>query len=192
MVEFLKGKLVEKNPAHIVVECNGVGYFVNISLNTFSAIGDNENILIYIHQVIREDAHLLFGFHDVEERRVFRSLLNVNGVGANTARTILSSMNGDEVRTAVASGNVKAFEKIKGIGGKTAQRIIVDLSGKLDFSQINDSGASSGSVLKYEALSALVTLGFDKNNAEKAIDKIIISHNNIDVEQLIKLALKNM
>lgn len=192
MIEFLRGRLIEKNPAHLIIECNGVGYFVNISLNTYSAVGDDENVLIYIHQVIREDVHLLFGFKETDERQVFRSLLGVNGVGANTARTILSSMNGEEVRTAVASGNVKAFEKIKGIGGKTAQRIIVDLSGKLDFSKVGESGTGKGSVLKYEALSALSTLGFDKNNAEKAIDKILIEHNNIGVEQLIKMALKNM
>lgn len=192
MIEFLRGRLIEKNPAHLIIECNGVGYFVNISLNTYSAVGDDENVLIYIHQVIREDAHLLFGFKEVEERQVFRSLLNVNGVGANTARTILSSMNGDEVRAAVAAGNVKAFEKIKGIGGKTAQRIIVDLSGKLDFSQVGEAGGGKGSVLKNEALSALSTLGFDKNNAEKAIDKILVEHNNIGVEQLIKMALKIM
>lgn len=192
MIEFLRGRLIEKNPAHLVIECNGVGYFVNISLNTYSAVGDEENVLIYIHQVIREDAHLLFGFKEAEERQVFRSLLNVNGVGANTARTILSSMNGEEVRTAVAAGNVKAFEKIKGIGGKTAQRIIVDLSGKLDFSQVGDTGSGKGSLLKNEALSALSTLGFDKKNAEKAIDKILVEHNNIGVEQLIKMALKIM
>lgn len=192
MIEFLRGRLVEKNPAHLIIECNGVGYFVNISLNTYSAVGDDENVMIYIHQVIREDAHLLFGFKEAEERQVFRSLLNVNGVGANTARTILSSMNGEEVRTAVAAGNVKAFEKIKGIGGKTAQRIIVDLSGKLDFSQVGETGGGKGSVLKNEALSALSTLGFDKNNAEKAIDKILVEHNNIGVEQLIKMALKIM
>lgn len=192
MIEFLKGRLVEKNPAFLVVECNGVGYYVNISLNTYSSVADEEQIMIYIHQVIREDAHLLFGFKDADERKVFRSLLNVSGVGANTARTILSSMNPSEVREAIASGNSKAFEKIKGIGGKTAQRIIVDLSGKLDLSQISESSSGVSSQSKNEALSALTTLGFDKNQAEKAIDKILASHNNPKVEELIKLALKNM
>lgn len=192
MIEFLKGRLVEKNPAHLVIDCQGVGYFVNISLNTYSSVGDDETIMVYIHQVIREDAHLLFGFKDADERKVFRSLLSVSGVGANTARTILSSMNPSEVREAIASGNVKAFEKIKGIGGKTAQRIIVDLSGKLDLSQVTDIGANPTSLAKNEALSALTTLGFDKNQAEKAIDKILATHNNPKVEELIKLALKNM
>jgi Holliday junction DNA helicase RuvA len=192
MIEFLKGRLVEKNPAHLIIDCNGVGYFVNISLNTYSAVGSEENVMIYIHQVIREDAHLLFGFKEADERKVFRSLLGVSGVGANTARTILSSMTPDEVREAITLGNVKAFEKIKGIGGKTAQRIIVDLSGKLDLSQLGDSSGSPSSLSKNEALSALTTLGFDKNAAEKAIDKILATHNNMKVEELIKMALKNM
>lgn len=192
MIEFLKGRLVEKNPAHLVIDCNGVGYFVNISLNTFSAVGNEESILIFIHQVIREDAHLLFGFKEADERKVFRSLLSVSGVGANTARTILSSMTPNEVREAIAAGNVKAFEKIKGIGGKTAQRIIVDLTGKLDLTQLGETGGSPSSVAKNEALSALTTLGFDKNGAEKAIDKILAQHNNMKVEELIKMALKNM
>jgi Holliday junction DNA helicase RuvA len=192
MIEFLKGRLVEKNPAHLIIDCGGVGYFVNISLNTYSAVGAEENVLIYIHQVIREDAHLLFGFKEIDERKVFRSLLGVSGVGANTARTILSSMTPDEVREAITLGNVKAFEKIKGIGGKTAQRIIVDLSGKLDLSQLSETGGSPSSLSKNEALSALTTLGFDKNAAEKAIDKILSAHNNMKVEELIKMALKNM
>jgi Holliday junction DNA helicase RuvA len=192
MIEFLKGRLTEKNPAYLIIECNGVGYYVNISLNTYSAVTDEETVMIYTHQVIREDAHLLFGFKDADERKVFRSLLSVSGVGANTARTILSSMNPAEVREAIAAGNSKSFEKIKGIGGKTAQRIIVDLSGKLDLSQLAETGAGSGSLAKNEALSALTTLGFDKNAAEKALDKITASHNNMKVEELIKLALKNM
>lgn len=192
MIEFLKGRMAEKNPAHVIIECNGVGYFVNISLNTYAAIGDDENIMLFIHQVIREDAHLLFGFKEAEERRVFRSLLSVSGVGANTARTILSSMNADEVKSAIASGNVKSFEKIKGIGAKTAQRIIVDLSGKIDLSVTSGSATGSFSQSKHEALSAMVTLGFDKSQAEKAIDKILATHNNVRVEELIKLALKNM
>jgi len=192
MIEFLKGRLVEKNPAHLIIDCNGVGYFVNISLNTYSGVGTEENVMIYIHQVIREDAHLLFGFKEADERKVFRSLLGVSGVGANTARTILSSMTPDEVREAITLGNVKAFEKIKGIGGKTAQRIIVDLSGKLDLSQLSETGGSPSSLSKNEALSALTTLGFDKNSAEKAIDKILSTHNNMKVEELIKMALKNM
>jgi Holliday junction DNA helicase RuvA len=122
MIEFLKGRLVEKNPAHLVVDCNGVGYFVNISLNTYSAVGSEENVTIYIHQVIREDAHLLFGFKEADERKVFRSLLGVSGVGANTARTILSSMTPDEVREAITLGNVKAFEKIRFISIRRFKR----------------------------------------------------------------------
>ncbi len=192
MIEYLKGRLAEKNPAYLIVDCNGVGYYVNISLHTYSAVGEDENIKVFIHQVIREDAHLLFGFIDQDERKVFRSLLSVSGVGANTARTIISSMNPTEIRSAIGTGNVKAFEKIKGIGGKTAQRIIVDLSGKIDLTILSEGSSNIISPVKNEALSALSTLGFDKNAAEKAIDKILLTHNNIKVEELIKLALKNM
>ncbi len=190
MIEFIKGRMTEKNPAYVVIDCQGVGYFLHISLNTFSQIGNDETVMLYAHQVIREDAHLLFGFKSKEERTVFRSLLSVSGVGASTARMVLSSMSADEVQTAIASGNVNAFQKIKGIGAKTAQRIIVDLSGKIE--KIELGGSAPGGLIRQEALAALVTLGFDKSASEKAIDKVIATDNNLPVEQLIKLALKNM
>lgn len=191
MIEFIKGRLAEKNPAYVVIECGGVGYFLNISLHTYSKLGNNENIQLYTHQVIREDAHVLFGFKEAEERSVFRSLLSVSGVGASTARMILSSMSPAEIQSAIAVGNVSAFQKIKGIGNKTAQRIIVDLSGKIEKLDIS-AGSPGYSPVRSEALSALTTLGFDKFQAEKSIDKILALHNNINVEELIKTALKNM
>jgi len=191
MIEFVKGRLAEKNPAYVVIECNGIGYFLHISLNTYSKIGSNENVQLHTHQVIREDAHLLFGFKELEERTVFRSLLSVSGVGASTARMILSSMTPAEIQSAIAMGNVSAFQKIKGIGNKTAQRIIVDLSGKIEKIDIS-AGQGGASLVRAEALSALSVLGFDKNQAEKSVDKILATHNNINVEELIKTALKNM
>lgn len=190
MIEFIKGKLVEKNPAYVVIDNNGMGYFLHISLATYSQLGNDEAVLLYTHQVIREDAHLLFGFITKDERSVFRSLLSVNGVGASTARMVLSSINPEEVRAAVANGQVSTFQKIKGIGAKTAQRIIVDLSGKID--KLDLTGSDSGNSTRNEALSALITLGFDKTNAEKSIDKVLGQYNNLSVEELIKLALKNM
>lgn len=191
MIEFVRGRLIEKNPAFVVIECSGIGYLLHISLTTFSQISNEENVLLYTHQVIREDAHLLFGFGTKDERIVFRNLLSVSGVGASTARMVLSSIGPDEVQSAIASGNVSTFQKIKGIGAKTAQRIIVDLSGKIEKLDLSGSGSTS-SALRQESLSALTTLGFDKSTAEKAIDKILALDNNIAVEQLIKLALKNM
>lgn len=191
MIEFVKGRLIEKNPAYVVIDCHGIGYLLHISLNTYTQIGKEELVSLFTHQVIREDAHLLFGFSTKDERLVFRNLLSVSGVGASTARMVLSSIGPDEVKLAIASGSVTTFQKIKGIGAKTAQRIIVDLSGKIDKIDLNDSG-SINSTLKNEALGALTTLGFDKAAAEKAINKIIGEDNNLPVEQLIKLALKNM
>jgi holliday junction DNA helicase RuvA len=190
MYEYFRGRLVEKNPAHVVIDCNGVGYLLHISLNTYSALGNDENQLLYAHEVIREDAHLIFGFKSQEERTIFKNLLSVTGVGASTARMVLSSMTPSEVQSAIATGNVSAFQRIKGIGAKTAQRIIIDLSGKVEKLELTLPGTTGK--LRSEALSALVTLGFDRLNAEKSIDKILAADNNLSVEQLIKSALKNM
>jgi Holliday junction DNA helicase RuvA len=189
MIEFIKGKLVEKNPSYIVIEVNGIGYIVQVSLNTYSAISSHEEALIHIHEIIREDAHLLYGFFSKDERVVFRSLLSVSGVGPNTARVILSSMTHSEVLIAISQGNVSAFQKIKGIGAKTAQRILVDLAGKMG--KDSSTGAHS-SPIRQEAFMALVNLGFDKASIEKAMDKIDVDNNNLTVEQFIKLALKSL
>jgi holliday junction DNA helicase RuvA len=190
MIEFLEGKLEEKTPTYIVINVGGVGYHVHVSLNTFGALSALEKVKIYTHQVIREDAHLLFGFATNDERSVFKSLLSVSGVGPNTARMILSSLTHSEVLLAISQGNVGAFKRIKGIGEKTAQRILVDLAGKMG--KASDSAGKSTSPVVAEALSALLTLGFEKNIIEKTLDKIIAENNNLTVEQLLKSALKNM
>lgn len=192
MFEYLNGKLIEKNPAYAIIDCGGVGYFVNISLNTFSAIPDTESCKLFIHFIVREDAQILYGFMDVFERNVFRNLLNVSGVGASTARMILSTLTPDEVIEAIAKGDVNLLKSVKGIGLKSAQRIIIDLKGKLDVSGDESSILSfAHNSLKDEALSALVVLGFSKQVAEKGIEKALKAQPELErVEQLIKEVLK--
>lgn len=190
MIEYLEGTLAEKTPTYAVMDVGGVGYYLHISLNTFSGLASGNKTKLYVHQVIREDAHLLFGFSSTDERTVFRNLISVNGVGPNTARMILSSLTHSEVLLAISQGNVGAFKKIKGIGEKTAQRILVDLAGKMGKSDSNSGFA--GSPVRAEAMSALVILGFDKAAIEKTLDKLMAENNNLTVEQLIKSALKNM
>ena len=193
MITHLDGKLVEKTPTDIVVDCNGVGYSVSISLNTYSLLGNSERCKIYTHQVIREDAHVLFGFADKEERTVFRLLISVSGVGPNTARMILSSMSPNELRTAILEGNVAALKAVKGIGGKSAERIIVDLKDKIG----KESGAETQNSLQSynrnseEALSALTALGFNKSSIQNVLKKVVEKEgSNLPVEEMIKLALK--
>lgn len=192
MYEYLQGKLVEKNPAYAIIDCSGVGYYVNISLNTFSRIGKEETVKLFIHFIVREDAHTLFGFFDTYERDVFRKLISVSGVGASTARMILSSMTSDEVYEAIDSGNVAALKAVKGIGAKGAQRIIVDLKDKLDkLVTDGDNLPFQHNTFKEEALSALIALGFSKQMAEKGLKKVFTSNPEIDkVEDLIKASLK--
>jgi len=192
MYEFLQGKLVEKNPAFAVIDCSGVGYYVNISLNTFTQIGKSENIRLFIHLIVREDAMTLFGFYDAYERDIFRKLISVSGVGPSTARMILSSMTSAEVFEAIETADVAALKSVKGIGAKGAQRIIVDLKDKLD-QMVSDSDnlPLQHNTLKEEALSALLALGFSKQMAEKGMKKVFTSRPDIDrVEDLIKEALK--
>lgn len=191
MIEYIEGKLTDKNPAAAVIDVQGLGYYIHITLYTFGEISSSEKVKLYIHPVYREDAQILYGFSSQDERTVFRSLISVNGVGPNTARVILSSLTYNEALLAISQGNVSAFKKIKGIGEKTAQRILVDLSGKMG--KLTDSGSVfSGSPVRNEAFSALVTLGFDKSTVEKTVDKLLSENNNLTVEQLIKTALKNM
>lgn len=194
MYEYLSGKLIEKNPAYVIIDCQGVGYFVNISLQTFSALPEEEYCKLYIHFIVREDAQILYGFADDFERNVFRNLLNVSGVGASTARMILSTLNAKEVIDAIARGDVALLKSVKGIGLKSAQRIIIDLKGKLDMTEDETSILSFGhNSLKEEALSGLVVLGFSKQMAEKGIEKALKTHPEIErVEQLIKEVLKLM
>lgn len=194
MYEYLNGKLIEKNPAYVIIDCQGVGYFVNISLNTFSALPDKEQCKLYTHFIVREDAHILYGFFDDFERNVFRNLLSVSGVGASTARMILSALTANEVIDAIARGDVALLKSVKGIGLKSAQRIIIDLKGKLVMTEDESSILSfTHNSLKEEALSGLVVLGFSKQMAEKGIDKILKAQPEIErVEHLIKEVLKLM
>jgi Holliday junction DNA helicase RuvA len=193
MITHLKGKLAEKNPTHVVIDCNGIGYFVNISLHTFSNLLDNENIKLYTHLQVKEDAHTLYGFSSLAEREIFRLLISVSGIGTNTARTMLSSLSPKQVREGIATEDVALIQSIKGIGLKTAQRVIIDLKDKiLKIYDIDEVSVKESNTNKEEALSALEVLGFNKKQAEKALDKIVAVQPDASVEQLIKLALKNL
>ena len=194
MITHIDGKLVEKTPTYAIIDCGGVGYLLNISLNTFSKIGSSEKCKLYTHLAIREDAHVLYGFADQEERILFRHLISVSGVGAATARMILSSLSPAEIQQAILMGNVPVLKSIKGIGEKSAQRIIIDLKGKLGKDELGPNYfGTSDNKSREEALSALVMLGFAKNMAEKAVDKVLKAEgSSVSVEQIIKLALKNL
>ena len=195
MYNHFEGKISVKTPTYAVIDCAGVGYLLNISLHTFGKIPDSGTCRLLTHLAVREDAMVLYGFADDEERELFRQLISVSGVGAGTARMILSSMTPAEIVSAIHSGNVAALKAIKGIGEKSAQRIIIDLKGKFGKDQTINSLQFSvaDNKLRDEALSALVALGFARNMAEKAIDKSLKSEGNVvSVEHLIKLALKNL
>jgi len=195
MFNHFEGKVTVKTPTYAVIDCAGVGYLLNISLNTYSKIPDTGSFRLLSHLAVREDAMVLYGFADEEEREVFRQLISVSGVGAGTARMILSSMSPAEVVSAIHSGNVAVLKSIKGIGEKSAQRIIIDLKGKFgkDVSIAPLHISAADNKLRDEALSALVALGFARAMAEKAIDKSLKSEGNVvSVEHLIKLALKNL
>lgn len=195
MIAHLHGRLVEKYPTYCVVDCNGVGYHVNISLNTFSKLGDSESVKVLTHLVVREDAQILYGFHNEEERSMFRNLVSVSGVGAATALTILSAMTPAEVTQSIAANDVDTFKRVKGIGAKSAQRIIVDLKDKLEKEGlvVMDNFSGSNNTNKNEALSALVTLGFDKRVAGKVLEKCVQEQgSDVGVEELVRFALKNM
>ena len=193
MYEFIRGIIVERNPAHIVIEAGGIGYFINISLNTYSKLNQKTEGLIYLHQVIRDDAHVFYGFADKGERDLFRNLISVNGVGSNTAIMMLSSLNPDEIAVAVTTENVAVLKAVKGIGIKTAQRIIIDLKDKLgklyDTDQIFHT---PNNTILNESLSALVMLGFVKRDAEKVVAKILQEQPQTTVEGVIKQALKRL
>lgn len=196
MYEFIEGKLHDLTPACAVIKVGGIGYIIQISLYTYSelnTLANKENCILFIHQVIREDAHLLFGFYTKKEREIFRALITVSGVGANTARMMLSSMNPEEIRKAIADANVNTLKNIKGIGIKTAQRIIVDLKDKLGSDVTGDENfLLKDNRNKDEALNALVTLGFSKSAVEKVLEKIISTGTQHSVEDLVKQALKNL
>jgi Holliday junction DNA helicase RuvA len=192
MITQLRGKLVEKNPTYVVVDCNGVGYMLHISLNTFSALPTDELITIYTHLSIKEDAHTLFGFITRLEREIFRLLISVSGVGPSIARTMLSSMSSEEIQQAIASSNVALIQSVKGIGAKTAQRLILDLKDKvLKTFDLDENQLPVYNTNKEEALSALEVLGFARRISEKVLDRILKEDNSYSVEVLIKKALKS-
>ncbi len=191
MIAHIQGRLVEKNPTDVVIDCNGVGYFLNISLHTYSRIPDQEQLKLYTHLHVREDAHILFGFADTSERDIFRLLISVSGIGTSTARTMLSSLTPVQVRDAIASNDVAAIQSVKGIGAKTAQRVILDLKDKvLKIYDLEEISSGQGNTNKEEALSALEVLGFARKQSEKVVDKIAKGSPDLSVEDIIKNALK--
>ncbi len=193
MYEYISGNIIELTPAHLVIDNEGKGYFVNISLNTYSLLSGKPSSRIFICQVIREDAHLLFGFADKQERELFRLLITVSGIGANTARVMLSSLSPVEIHKAIAGGNAEVLQSVKGIGLKSAQRIILDLKEKV--SKLYGSEeifTASGNTIREESLSALIMLGFPKNAVEKVISQLLSEEEDTTVEDLIKKALKKL
>lgn len=191
MYAFISGKIAEITPAYAIVDNHGMGYFINITLNTFTAIGEQQEVKLYTHLQVLEDAHNLFGFYTAKERDMFELLISVSGVGCNTARLILSSLTVNELSTAIANEDIRTIQAVKGIGSKTAQRLVVDLKDKVKKTEYTEEivGAVNNTV-KNEALSALVILGFSKNAASKTLDKLMKQSPDASVEVLIREALK--
>jgi Holliday junction DNA helicase RuvA len=193
MIAFLKGKFVQKTPSYVLIDVNGVGYEVQISLNTYSKIQDLIEGVLQTHLIVREDAHILFGFFDLAEKEIFLHLIGISGIGANTARVMLSYMKPDELSRAIVQGNAKLLEGIKGIGRKTAERIVVELRDKLARQPVDSTVNIStwqGNTLQSDALNALIALGINRQAADKAIQKVLEQEPGIGVEQLIKRALQ--
>jgi Holliday junction DNA helicase RuvA len=196
MIDYIKGEITELTPAFVVLETCGIGYFVHITLPTFSFLGEHTSAKLFVYESIREDAHVLYGFRYQSERHLFLLLISVSGIGANTARMIMSSYSAQEIQEMIASGNVAALNAIKGIGTKTAQRIIVDLKDKIvkgvGGGEMPNFASNSNHAQKEEAISALIMLGFASAASQKTVEKIILEQPTLKVEQLIKLALKMM
>ena len=194
MITHIKGKLVEKSPTSVVIDVNGVGYLINISLNTFSAIPDQENLKLYTHLQIKEDSHTLFGFYGLKEREIFRLLISVSGIGASIARTMLSSLTPEQIIQGISIGDSVMIQSVKGIGLKTSQRVIIELKDKvLKIYDLDDKVSFPNSnTAKEEALSALEVLGINKKTSEKLVDKIILDNVDASVEFVIKEALKKL
>lgn len=193
MYDYIEGTLKENNPTYCVLEAGGIGYFIHITLSTYTQLESLAQAKLFIHQVIRDDAHLLFGFFSKSEREMFRLLLTVSGIGSNTARMMLSSLSADEIRQTILVGNASPLQGIKGIGAKTAQRIIIDLRDKIGKDKLpgGELFPVKDNRLKEEALSALVILGFNKGEADKVISKILVA-GSPTLEDLIKKALKQL
>lgn len=199
MIEYIKGKLEEATPAYAVVDCQGVGYGINVSLNTFSAIQEKSEVKLYIYEAIREDAFVLYGFSTKQERELFLLLISVSGIGGNTARMILSALSPAELCNVISSGNDKLLKTVKGIGLKTAQRIIVDLKDKIAAVGVDGAGGTVASVASAadaevyeEAVAALTMLGFAAAPSQKVVATILQEEPGAAVEKVIKLALKRM
>ncbi|MDI1257474.1 MAG: Holliday junction branch migration protein RuvA [Flavobacterium sp.] len=193
MIAHIQGKLTEKTPTDVVIDCGGVGYHINISLHTYSLLPQTDHIKLFTYLQVKEDAHTLFGFVEKSEREIFKMLLSVSGIGASIARTMLSSLEPKQIIQAIASGDVGTIQSIKGIGSKTAQRAILDLKDKvLKLYDLDEVSMSQSNTNKDEALSALEVLGFNKKLAEKAVEKIAKDNPDATVETIIKLALKNL
>ena len=193
MITQLKGRMVEKSPTELVIDCNGIGYLVNISLNTFSKLTDSESISLFTHLQVKEDSHTLFGFFEKTERNLFRQLISVSGIGASTARTMLSSLSPNEIQSAIVSGNVSTIQSVKGIGLKTAQRVIIDLKDKVSLVSENDQFIGNiNNTNQDEALSALEVLGYSRKQTSRVIEMLLNNSPELSVEELIKGALKKM
>lgn len=194
MIHHINGRLTEKSPTHAIIECNGVGYLLHISLTTFSALPEGEACKLFVHEIIREDTHELYGFSTPAERESFRKLISVSGVGAGTARMVLSSLSPADLAAAILGKDVDAFKNIKGIGAKTAQRILVDLHGKFSADEdFIEKIVPAGNTASNEALTALSSLGFDRTKAQKTLDGILKTEGlDLPVEELIRQALRQM
>lgn len=191
MIDYIKGEIIELSPAHAVLEAGGIGYHINIALSTYSELNGKSNTKLYVYEAIREDAHILFGFMTKEERSLFLLLISVSGVGANTARMILSSIMANELQNAIITGNVSILKSIKGIGAKTAERIIVDLKDKVLKVEFSAQGIPAANTsISEEAVAALVMLGFTQAMAQKAVKKVMDSDPQQKIEQIVKQALK--
>ncbi|HZH96018.1 MAG TPA: Holliday junction branch migration protein RuvA [Flavisolibacter sp.] len=193
MIAFLKGTFVKKTPATVQVDVGGVGYEVNISLNTYSKIQETEGGMLLTHLLVREDAHVLYGFFDVAEKEMFLLLLSVSGVGASTARVMLSYMKPEEVSRAIVQGDVKKLESVKGIGKKTAERIVLELKDKLAKQPLDlNISAWKGNSLQTDALNALIALGINRQAADSALQKVLLQYPEFGVEEVIKKTLQNL
>jgi holliday junction DNA helicase RuvA len=193
MITHIQGRLIEKRPTDVVIDCNGVGYLLNISLHTYSKISNQENLKLFTHLQVKEDSHTLFGFSSLSEREIFRLLISVSGIGASIARTMLSSLTPKQVREGIAIGDVALIQSVKGIGLKTAQRVIIELKDKvLKIYDIDEGIVNKNNTNTDEALSALEVLGFSKKQSERVVNKIVSNNQDASVEVIIKEALKNL
>lgn len=193
MIAHIQGKIIEKTPTDVVIDCNGVGYFINISLNTYSKIPNSDIVKLFTFLQVKEDSHSLYGFVEKSERELFKLLLSVSGIGANIARTMLSSLDPKQIIQSIATGNITVIQSIKGIGSKTAQRVILDLKDKvIKIYDIDEISMVQNNTLKEETLSALEVLGYPKKSAERLVDKLVAENPDATLENIIKLSLKSL